>query len=671
MEFPNRLNLKLDTSDAAIKPSQAPLTAPAGSFQFSNFSAIPSFNIGSSSMNKPPISTTAGSYNSSALLASLAASQQQKKKVNTKLYKTNLCRTFSKTGDCPYGAKCQFAHGEAELRPVPPEFDDTKKLSDVITTSSPRSASVLFAGVNAVGIASPRISALQVDTSLTSFSLPQPMLSGSAGASSSNNASSNAMSSSIPGDSSLTGGPFASTLFSPKSFADNSLIRMKVGSISSSSPRVALLNLAANPAEKPIPEGARVDCDPRLYKTELCRSFSREGFCRYGAKCQFAHGIEELRPAPQGSSVTKILKLKSPGVMQNNFSTFSHASALEIDSDNHESGIVMMEGDDLDGLVEDPEEAAQHEENDRWAALRGDFTPKGGVASLISPRIKDPRVYKTELCQKFEEMGECPYGPKCQFAHGKKELRSRSLVLPGPMSLTSPKPNLTIDASLAAATGVQLTDDIKSPKSQEQDSVNLISSGPDPKLYKTELCRSFNRAGYCRYGLKCQFAHGIHELRPSPRLVNAALKIGVDVIANVASEADSKYTPMSPRNLSGSAVIASPTNRKVAGSMQSAGNAGLQGLPGFPVLPSVSLLDDSKSNGNSGAMIRGIDGNIPLPKASPTARQAFSFAAPISPQILEEASKVGKNVNAGGAPASPRQLVKSNSFPAIDGGSTI
>ncbi|EME26766.1 Tristetraprolin [Galdieria sulphuraria] len=32
-----------------------------------------------------------------------------------------------------------------------------------------------------------------------------------------------------------------------------------------------------------------------LYKTELCRSFMETGFCRYGVKCQFAHGTEELR----------------------------------------------------------------------------------------------------------------------------------------------------------------------------------------------------------------------------------------------------------------------------------------------------------------------------------------------------------------------------------------
>ncbi|KZS93075.1 hypothetical protein SISNIDRAFT_99942 [Sistotremastrum niveocremeum HHB9708] len=32
-----------------------------------------------------------------------------------------------------------------------------------------------------------------------------------------------------------------------------------------------------------------------LYKTELCRSWEEKGSCRYGQKCQFAHGEEEIR----------------------------------------------------------------------------------------------------------------------------------------------------------------------------------------------------------------------------------------------------------------------------------------------------------------------------------------------------------------------------------------
>jgi len=33
-----------------------------------------------------------------------------------------------------------------------------------------------------------------------------------------------------------------------------------------------------------------------LYKTELCKSWIESGACRYGEKCQFAHGPDELRP---------------------------------------------------------------------------------------------------------------------------------------------------------------------------------------------------------------------------------------------------------------------------------------------------------------------------------------------------------------------------------------
>lgn len=33
-------------------------------------------------------------------------------------YKTELCRPFKETGECKYGEKCQFAHGENELRTV-------------------------------------------------------------------------------------------------------------------------------------------------------------------------------------------------------------------------------------------------------------------------------------------------------------------------------------------------------------------------------------------------------------------------------------------------------------------------------------------------------------------------------------------------------------------------
>lgn len=63
--------------------------------------------------------------------------------------------------------------------------------------------------------------------------------------------------------------------------------------------------------------------------------------------------------------------------------------------------------------------------------------------------------YKTELCKSFTETGVCRYGVKCQFAHGKEEVRAV----------------------------------LRHPK------------------YKTEICKTFHNTGTCPYGIRCRFIH--------------------------------------------------------------------------------------------------------------------------------------------------------------------
>jgi len=47
--------------------------------------------------------------------------------------------------------------------------------------------------------------------------------------------------------------------------------------------------------------------------------------------------------------------------------------------------------------------------------------------------VKDPERYKTVMCTTWVSTGQCPYNRKCQFAHGKEELRQR-LVQSSPQS---------------------------------------------------------------------------------------------------------------------------------------------------------------------------------------------------------------------------------------------
>ncbi len=46
----------------------------------------------------------------------------------------------------------------------------------------------------------------------------------------------------------------------------------------------------------------------------------------------------------------------------------------------------------------------------------------------IMPRHIDKSRYKTELCKKWLKNGMCPYGIRCQFAHGDIELHLPPLL---------------------------------------------------------------------------------------------------------------------------------------------------------------------------------------------------------------------------------------------------
>lgn len=62
---------------------------------------------------------------------------------------------------------------------------------------------------------------------------------------------------------------------------------------------------------------------------------------------------------------------------------------------------------------------------------------------------------KSSLCKNFSEKGHCPYGQKCQFAHGIDELRCNV----------------------------------------------------DENSYKTKPCNAFWKKGCCTYGHRCNFSH--------------------------------------------------------------------------------------------------------------------------------------------------------------------
>lgn len=113
------------------------------------------------------------------------------------------------------------------------------------------------------------------------------------------------------------GGPalsmFANQFYPPETYAQNDLAAAQLMArqiqnqytgtyVSPPANNSGLTSPASTVAQNSIPSGNGPSANNRklgLYKTELCRSWEEKGTCRYGSKCQFAHGEEELRKVPR------------------------------------------------------------------------------------------------------------------------------------------------------------------------------------------------------------------------------------------------------------------------------------------------------------------------------------------------------------------------------------
>lgn len=47
-------------------------------------------------------------------------------------------------------------------------------------------------------------------------------------------------------------------------------------------------------------------CKVERYKTDFCKNWVKNGYCEYGLKCRFAHGVSDL----QNQRLSKLYKTK-------------------------------------------------------------------------------------------------------------------------------------------------------------------------------------------------------------------------------------------------------------------------------------------------------------------------------------------------------------------------
>ncbi len=116
---------------------------------------------------------------------------------------------------------------------------------------------------------------------------------------------------------------------------------------------------------------------------------------------------------------------------------------------------------------------------------------------------KNAIFFKTKLCYKFGETGECGKGDGCRFAHGIADLsetvkdKYKTRMCPY-KELCRYSPTYCLFA--------HSPDELRVSSKQMPEHV--------VKGAKIVLCKHFANGGSCHFGNKCDFAHGEEELQP-------------------------------------------------------------------------------------------------------------------------------------------------------------
>uniref|UniRef100_A0A669BRZ8 mRNA decay activator protein ZFP36 n=1 Tax=Oreochromis niloticus TaxID=8128 RepID=A0A669BRZ8_ORENI len=134
-------------------------------------------------------------------------------------------------------------------------------------------------------------------------------------------------------------------------------------------------------------------CSTR-YKTELCTSYSDDGFCKYAERCQFAHGLHELHvPSHHPKYKTELCR------------------------SYHTGGYCYYGNRCL--FVHSPTEQRPNLRRRRNVPCRTfrafGICPFGTRCNFLHTKGWKPRG---ALCRTFSAFGFCLYGTRCHFQHG-------------------------------------------------------------------------------------------------------------------------------------------------------------------------------------------------------------------------------------------------------------
>ncbi|KAM8939245.1 uncharacterized protein RCH25_052823 [Pelodytes ibericus] len=164
------------------------------------------------------------------------------------------------------------------------------------------------------------------------------------------------------------------------------------------------------------------------YKTELCTRYAESGFCEYKSRCQFAHGLSELRPPIQHPKYKTEL-CRSFHIL----GTCNYGMRCLFIHSPHEQREPPVTPNTL-RLPARRHAAPYHKERCRlWRSPGG--CPYGARCHFQHPKgVCEP-------CRHFAALGDCPYGARCHFSHSPPPDRWGTGLKKGSGSLSPSEPD--------------------------------------------------------------------------------------------------------------------------------------------------------------------------------------------------------------------------------------
>lgn len=448
-------------------------------------------------------------------------------------YKTRPCEGFRQTGKCDFDDICNFAHGEAELRPMP----------DMTETGFPSPAEKR---------------ALQSPTYKTSMCKNVPNCQFGDSCKFAHSPMEMMRAQGRPGG---MGGPMPPGNMGGPPGGDFFKVSMCKNMEQGECQFGPTCRYAHHPSElRPNPK----------YKTSMCHSMMNQGHCERGDECKYAHDRSELQSeygayggVASGPTPHMGMPPRPPGPPADPSHTSNYKTVMCREKSSmgtcprgascHFAHSPMELRRPLDAAAVSGHPAA------------GSMPPYGSMPRPgppprpgAFPPHPNPR-YKTSLCQNYMATGNCERQGACIFAHGPADLRppqprgvgpTSGPMGPrpgGPLGPMGPRPPPQYPVVLPHGGGNRYKTAMCKFIPNCQNGANCVyahspeelsrpTGGPPygggaggdaynggvPAMKrraiggertKTALCTNFARDNFCKFGNQCSFAHGVHELQ--------------------------------------------------------------------------------------------------------------------------------------------------------------